>query len=179
METNLTIRNCAASFRFQCPKLWEKLSPTESPTVRHCSCCDRDVHYCTTDEQTIEHAKAGHCIAREIPELAVNGPAEGDLLVIGWGGTYGSIVTAVQRAQRKGHKVAQAHLRYLNPMPRNTGDVLKRYKKVLVPELNAGQLLMLLRSQFLVDAVGLNKIQGRPFLVSEIERKIDEILAKG
>jgi 2-oxoglutarate ferredoxin oxidoreductase subunit alpha len=115
-------------------------------------------------------------IANEIPELRVSGPENGDLLVIGWGGTYGSIITAVQRAQRKGFKVAQAHLRYLNPMPKNTGDVLKRYKKVLVPELNAGQLRWLLRSQFLVDAVGLNKIQGRPFLVSEIEQKIEELL---
>ena len=115
-------------------------------------------------------------IAKEIPLLEVNGPAEGDLLVIGWGGTYGAIVSAVQRAQRKGYKVAQAHLRYLNPMPKNTGDVLKRYKKVLVPELNAGQLRMLLRAEFLVDATGLNKIQGRPFLVSDIEEKIEELL---
>jgi 2-oxoglutarate ferredoxin oxidoreductase subunit alpha len=117
-------------------------------------------------------------IANEIPELTVVGPEEGDLLVIGWGGTYGSTITAVQRAQRKGHKVAQAHLRYLNPMPKNLGAVLKRYKKVLVPELNCGQLRMLLRAQFLVDAVGLNKIQGRPFLVSEIEQKIEEMLAR-
>jgi 2-oxoglutarate ferredoxin oxidoreductase subunit alpha len=116
-------------------------------------------------------------IANDIPELTVSGPAEGDLLVIGWGGTYGSIVTAVQRAQRKGYKVAHAHLRYLNPMPKNTGDVLKRYKKVLVPELNTGQLRMLLRGIFLVDAQGLNKIQGRPFLVSEIEQKIEQILS--
>jgi len=115
-------------------------------------------------------------IAKEIPLLEVNGPPEGDLLVIGWGGTYGAIVSAVQRAQRKGYKVAQAHLRYLNPMPRNTGDILKRYKKVLVPELNAGQLRMLLRAEFLVDAIGLNKIQGRPFLVSEIEERIEELL---
>jgi len=116
-------------------------------------------------------------IADDIPELAVNGPAEGDLLVIGWGGTYGSILSAVQRAQRNGSKVASAHLRYLNPMPKNTGDVLKRYKKVLVPELNSGQLRMLLRAGFLVDAVGLNKVQGRPFLVSEIEKKITEMLS--
>jgi 2-oxoglutarate ferredoxin oxidoreductase subunit alpha len=116
-------------------------------------------------------------IANEIPLLEVNGPDKGDLLVIGWGGTYGSIITAVQRAQRKGRKVAHAHLRYLNPMPKNTGEVLKRYKKVLVPELNAGQLSLLLRAQFLVDAQGLNKIQGRPFLVSEIEQKIEEMLA--
>jgi 2-oxoglutarate ferredoxin oxidoreductase subunit alpha len=115
-------------------------------------------------------------IANEIPELAVDGPEEGDLLVAGWGGTYGSIVTAVQRMQRKGFKVAHAHFRYLNPMPRNTADVLKRYKKVLVPELNAGQLLFLLRAKYLVNAVGLNKIQGRPFLVSEITTKIESML---
>src|SRR5262249_6350021 len=116
-------------------------------------------------------------IADAIPELTVTGPEQGDLLVIGWGGTYGSTLTAVQRAQRKGYKVAQAHLRYLSPMPKNTGVVLKRYKKVLVPELNSGQLRMLLRAEFLVDAVGLNKVQGRPFLVSEIEQKIEEMLS--
>jgi 2-oxoglutarate ferredoxin oxidoreductase subunit alpha len=115
-------------------------------------------------------------IANDIPELTVTGPAEGELLVIGWGGTYGSILSAVQRAQRKGQNVASAHLRYLNPMPKNTGAVLKRYKKVLVPELNSGQLRLLLRGMFLVDAVGLNKVQGRPFLVSEIEYKITEML---
>jgi len=115
-------------------------------------------------------------IANEIPELEVTGSAEGDLLVIGWGGTFGSITTAVQRAQHKGQKVSQAHLRYLNPMPRNTGKVLKSFKRVLVPELNGGQLLFLLRAEHLVDAVGLNKIQGKPFLVSEIEAKIDELL---
>jgi len=72
--------------------------------------------------------------------------------------------------------VAHAHLRYLNPMPRNTGEVLKRYKKVLVPELNGGQLRFLLRAQYLVDAAGYNKVQGKPFLVSEIESKIEEML---
>src|SRR5262249_52969780 len=109
--------------------------------------------------------------------LQVNGPDEGDLLVIGWGGTHGAILSAAERAQRKGNKVASAHLRYLNPLPKNTGEVLKRYKKVLVPELNSGQLRLLLRGIFLVDAVGLNKIQGRPFLVSEIEEKIAKMLA--
>src|SRR6202008_132564 len=77
-------------------------------------------------------------IANDIPPLQVKGPEQGDLLVIGWGGTYGAITTAVDRALNKGYKVAHAHLRYLNPMPRNLGDVLKRYKKVLVPELNSG-----------------------------------------
>src|SRR5204863_155143 len=106
----------------------------------------------------------------------VVGAPEGDLLIVGWGGTYGSLLSAVQRAQRKGLKVSFAHLRYLNPMPKNTGAVLKRFKKVLVPELNSGQLRMLLRAYFLVDAVGLNKVQGKPFLISEIEAKIEEML---
>jgi 2-oxoglutarate ferredoxin oxidoreductase subunit alpha len=121
-------------------------------------------------------AKKIENIATVIPDLAVNGPDSGDLLVIGWGGTYGSITTAVERCQRKGLKVAQAHLRYLNPMPKNTGDVLKRYKKILVPELNAGQLLWLLRAKYLAPAEGLNKIQGRPFLVSEIESAIEKMI---
>jgi 2-oxoglutarate ferredoxin oxidoreductase subunit alpha len=115
-------------------------------------------------------------IAQEVPDLVVNGPAEGDLLVAGWGGTYGSIVSAVQLSQRRGLSVAHAHLRYLNPMPRNTAEVLRRYKKVLVPELNGGQLRLLLRAEYLVDAVGLNKVQGRPFQVREIEAKIEEML---
>jgi 2-oxoglutarate ferredoxin oxidoreductase subunit alpha len=114
-------------------------------------------------------------IANDIPLLEVSGPTEGDLLVIGWGGTYGSIATAVQRAQRKGLSVAQAHLRYLNPMPRNIEKVLKSYKKVLIPELNGGQLAHLLRAAFLVDAVSLTKVQGRPFQVSDIETKIEEL----
>jgi len=116
-------------------------------------------------------------IANEIPNLEVVGPPSGDLLVLGWGGTYGAILSAVQRCQHKGHKVACAHFRYLNPMPKNTGEVIKSYKRVLVPELNCGQLRMLLRATYLVDAQGLNKIQGRPFLVSEIEQKIEEMLA--
>lgn len=116
-------------------------------------------------------------IAKDIPALEVKGAADAELLVIGWGGTYGAITTAVDRAQRKGYKVAGAHLRYLNPMPQNTGEVLKRYKKILVPELNAGQLRLMLRGMYLVDAVGLNKVQGRPFLVSEIEAKIAEMLS--
>ena len=95
------------------------------------------------------------------------------MLVVGWGGTYGAIADGrATRAQRRAASVAHAHLRYLNPMPRNTGDVLRRYRKVLVPELNGGQLRLLLRAAFLVDAVGLNKVQGRPFLVGEIEEKI-------
>ena len=129
-------------------------------------------HMCRTRAQKIAN------IAGEIADLAVMGPDSGDLLVIGWGGTYGSIKTAVENLQGKGYKVAQAHLRHLNPFPKNTGDVLKRYKQILVPELNGGQLRMLLRAKYLVDAQGLNKIQGKPFLVSEIESAMYELLAK-
>ncbi len=115
-------------------------------------------------------------IATTIPDLEVVGPDDAELLVIGWGGTYGSITTAVERAQRKGIKVARAHLRYLNPMPANTEAVLKRFPNILVPELNSGQLLWLLRAKYLVPARGLNKVQGRPFLISEIETAIAEAL---
>ncbi len=115
-------------------------------------------------------------IALTIPDLEVTGDADAELLLLGWGGTYGSIFTAVERAQRKGLKVASAHLRYLNPMPKNTEAVLKRFKKVLVPELNSGQLCWLLRAKYLVDAQGLNKVQGRPFLISEIEEGIVQAL---
>lgn len=116
-------------------------------------------------------------IANEIPPLEVNGPADAQLLVLGWGGTYGSILTAVQRCQRRGLKVAQAHLRYLNPMPKNTGEVLAKFKKVLIPELNGGQLCHEIRGRFLINAVSLSKVQGQPFLTSEIESKIEAMLS--
>jgi 2-oxoglutarate ferredoxin oxidoreductase subunit alpha len=137
-----------------------------------------NVSYDPANHEHMVHTRAKKIanIADEIPLLEVNGPAEGDLLVIGWGGTFGSITTAVERAQHKGHKVAQAHLRYLNPMPKNTPDVLKRYKKILVPELNSGQLCLLLRGMYLAPAESLSKVQGRPFLVSEIEEKIEQML---
>src|SRR5262249_6561315 len=132
-----------------------------------------NVNYEPENHEHMVHTRAQKIanIAKEIPPLEVSGPAEGDLLVIGWGGTYGSIRTAVQNARSRGLQVAQAHLRYLNPMPGNTGDVIRRYRRVLVPELNGGQLCQLLRSAYLVDAVSFSKIQGKPFLVSELESR--------
>jgi 2-oxoglutarate ferredoxin oxidoreductase subunit alpha len=116
-------------------------------------------------------------IANDIPPLEVLGdPEGGDLLVIGWGSTYGAIDQAVGRVRRRGGKVSAAHLRYLNPFPANLGQVLSRFEKVLVPEMNMGQLRLVLRGRFLVDAVGLNKIQGQPFKIKEIEKKIEELL---
>ncbi len=126
---------------------------------------------------TDTRAKKIDNIAQTIPALEVIGPADADLLVIGWGGTYGSITTAVERARRRGLKVAQAHLRYLNPMPWNTGEILKKFNKILVPELNSGQLTWLLRAKYLAPASGLCKVQGKPFLVSEIEEAIEKMLA--
>ncbi len=121
-------------------------------------------------------AKVAH-IAKDIPLLEVEGPAAGDVLVLGWGGTYGAITQATQQARLMGLKVASAHLRYLNPFPSNLETVLRSYKKVLVPELNLGQLIQLVRARFLIDAVGLNKIQGKPFKVTEIIEKIEEMIA--
>jgi len=111
-------------------------------------------------------------IAKDIPPLEVMGPAEGDLLIVGWGSTYGSIVQAREQAAAEGYAVAHVHLRHLNPLPPDLKDIIKRYKQVLVPEMNLGQLLRLLREHYLVNAVGLNKVQGRPFKVSEIHERI-------
>jgi len=117
-------------------------------------------------------------IAGDIPELAVDDPdGDAELLVVGWGSTYGPITAGVRRARRQGVRVAQAHLQYLNPLPRNTGDVLRRYEKVLIPEMNLGQLAMLLRAKFLVDAVSYTKVRGRPLGARELEDVITTMAA--
>jgi 2-oxoglutarate ferredoxin oxidoreductase subunit alpha len=116
-------------------------------------------------------------IASDIPELEVDDP-DGDakVLVLGWGGTFGPIAAGVRRARRNGRPVAQAHLRYLNPFPRNTGEVLRRYEKVLIPEMNLGQLLKLVRAEFLVDAVGYNRVRGVPLRASEVAEAIEAMV---
>lgn len=114
-------------------------------------------------------------IAADIPPQSVVGPDEGELLVLSWGGPYGACATAVRRMQKQGRSVAHAHLRYLNPLPGNLGELLGRYQKVLIPELNLGQLRQLIRAEFLVDAIGFNKVKGRPFAVGEIADKIAEL----
>jgi 2-oxoglutarate/2-oxoacid ferredoxin oxidoreductase subunit alpha len=115
-------------------------------------------------------------VADDIPDAVPAGDQSGDLLIVAWGSTHGPITAALKTARAKGQSVGHVHLRHLNPLPRNLGDVLKRYKHVLVPEMNMGQLVMILRAKYLVDAQGYNKIQGKPFKQSEIEQKIDEIL---
>jgi len=115
-------------------------------------------------------------ITQDVPNVMPNGDAEGDLLIVSWGSTCGSITQSVKAQREKGRRIGHLHLRYLNPLPGNVGDILKRYRKVLVPELNMGQLLWVLRAKYLVNAIGLNKIQGRPFKQSELDQKIEEVL---
>jgi 2-oxoglutarate/2-oxoacid ferredoxin oxidoreductase subunit alpha len=115
-------------------------------------------------------------IAADIPELAVDEEGGEELLVLSWGGTYGPVAAAVRRVRRDGGNVAHAHLRYLNPFPRNTGDVVRRYDKILVPEMNLGQLLKLVRAEFLVDAVGYNRVRGLPFRSSELAEAMEGML---
>jgi 2-oxoglutarate ferredoxin oxidoreductase subunit alpha len=116
-------------------------------------------------------------IASDIPPVEVFGPDEGDLVIVGWGSTYGAIRSAVERLRARGASVAHAHLRHLNPLPLNTGDVLRAYRRVLVPEVNMGQLLMVLRARFLIDAIGYNRVRGKPFRIAEIEAEAERILA--
>jgi 2-oxoglutarate ferredoxin oxidoreductase subunit alpha len=115
-------------------------------------------------------------IARDIPELAVDHQEGADLLVLSWGGTYGPVAAGVRRIRHRGGSVSHAHLRWLNPFPRNTGDVLRSYDRVLVPEMNLGQLLKLVRAEFLVDAHGYNRVRGKPFTAGEIAEAVDALL---
>jgi 2-oxoglutarate/2-oxoacid ferredoxin oxidoreductase subunit alpha len=119
-------------------------------------------------------------IANSIPPVEVDDPTgHARLLVLGWGSTYGSIGAAVRRARRAGHDVAQAHLRHMNPFPANLGEVLRRYDKVLVPEINLGQLALLLRGKYLVDVISYNRVRGLPFRAAELAEAIEEVLAHG
>jgi 2-oxoglutarate ferredoxin oxidoreductase subunit alpha len=115
-------------------------------------------------------------IARHIPDLTVDHQEGADLLVLSWGGTYGPVAAGVRRVRRRGGRVSHAHLRWLNPFPRNTGDVLRAYDRVLVPEMNLGQLLKLVRAEFLVDAQGYNRVRGTPFKASEIAAAVEAML---
>jgi len=115
-------------------------------------------------------------IANDIPELEVDDPDGADLLVLSWGGTYGPVAAGVRRARGDGGNVAHAHLHYLNPFPRNTGDVVGAYEKVLIPEINLGQLRKLIRAEFLVDAAGFNLVRGLPFRASEVQEAIEAML---
>ncbi len=151
------------------PGLEHRIGGLEKADVTGAISYDPDNH----DRMVRLRAQKVAGIAADIPELHVDDPdGDGDLLVVGWGSTYGPIQAAVRRSRKRGVRVAHAHLHHLNPFPRNTGEVLRRYSKVLVPEMNLGQLAMLLRAQFLVDAVSFTRVRGRPLTAGELEDAI-------
>ncbi|MFN8543692.1 MAG: 2-oxoacid:acceptor oxidoreductase subunit alpha [Candidatus Binatia bacterium] len=128
------------------------------------------------EQMTRTRARKVAGIARDIPPTEVFGPTQGDLLVLGWGGTYGPLREAARQLQAEGRKVAHVHLRHLNPLPADLGAILGRYRHVLVPEMNLGQLVRLVRAEYLVDAVGFGKVHGRPFKISEIVARAQKLL---
>jgi 2-oxoglutarate ferredoxin oxidoreductase subunit alpha len=115
-------------------------------------------------------------VANDIPNIEIFGESTGKVLVLGWGSTYGSITSAVEKMQREGKSVASAHLRYLNPFPKNLGEVLAGFDTVIIPEMNLGQLCTMIRARYLVDAVAFSKVKGRPFQIREIVSKVEEYL---
>jgi 2-oxoglutarate ferredoxin oxidoreductase subunit alpha len=139
-----------------------------------------NVNYEPLNHEKMIHLRAAkvEAIVREVPDAIPAGDPEGDLLLVGWGSTYGAITAAFRAARERGRKIGHVHLRHLNPLPKNLGEVMKRYRKVMVPEMNLGQLVWVLRAKYLVDAQGFNKVQGKPFKQSEIEAKIEEVLSR-
>ncbi len=137
-----------------------------------------NVSYDPSNHEKMTHVRAEKVanIAQDIPDIIPFGASEGDVLVVGWGSTYGAITSAVERLQKDGHAVSSIHLRYLNPFPKNLGALLKSFDKVLIPEMNLGQLSMLIRAKFLVDAQSLSKVQGKPFKISEIYEGVQKLL---
>ncbi|HEY2636376.1 MAG TPA: 2-oxoglutarate ferredoxin oxidoreductase subunit alpha, partial [Solirubrobacteraceae bacterium] len=136
-----------------------------------------DVSYEGENHELMTHLRAAKVAAIEVPDVEVD-DEHGDaaLLVLGWGSTEGSIRAGIRRARSGGVSVARAHLRHLNPLPANLGDVLRSYAKVLVPEINTGQLAQVLRAEYLVDVKTLSCVQGRPLYAAEVERRIlDEL----
>jgi len=139
-----------------------------------------NVSYDPANHDKMVHLRAAKVakIAQDIPPTEVFGDESGGLLVLGWGSTYGVIRSAVQRARTDGRRVAHAHIRYLNPLPPDLGAILRRYDSVLVPEINLGQLRLLVRGNYLVDAKGMNKVSGRPFTIAEIAARIGEMASE-
>jgi 2-oxoglutarate ferredoxin oxidoreductase subunit alpha len=137
-----------------------------------------NVSYDPMNHERMVHMRADKVarIANDIPPVQVHGDESGELLILGWGSTSGSITGAVNVARKMGLRVSRAHLRHLNPFPANLGDVLSRFEKVLVPEMNLGQLSLLLRARYLKDVISYAKVQGQPFHRQEIFQKIQDIL---
>jgi 2-oxoglutarate/2-oxoacid ferredoxin oxidoreductase subunit alpha len=133
-----------------------------------------NISYDGANHQLMTDLRAAKVDGIDVPPLEVDADPDATLLVLGWGSTQGSIRAGARRARLAGHKVALAHIRHLNPLPANTGDVLRSFDRVLVPELNTGQLAQILRAKYLVDVESFCKVQGLPIYASEIEREIEE-----
>jgi 2-oxoglutarate ferredoxin oxidoreductase subunit alpha len=137
-----------------------------------------NIDYSPANHQAMTEIRQNKVLGIEVPDQAIElGEAGGKLAIVGWGSTYGPIHQAVRRARARGQDVSHIHIRHIWPMPGNLGPLLKGYEKILVPEMNTGQLKTVLRDQFLVDAKPLNKISGQPFMIAEIEAAIEEALA--
>ena len=115
-------------------------------------------------------------VANSYPRTSINGAESGKTLVIGWGGTYGAITTAVRKLQKEGISISSIHLRHVNPLPNDLGDIMKRFDKIIMPELNMGQLSLLVRAKYQVDAIGINQVTGQPFQVAYLTQKIRDII---
>jgi 2-oxoglutarate ferredoxin oxidoreductase subunit alpha len=154
------------------PGLEHRIGGIEKQDVTGNISYDPDNH----DRMVRTRAEKVRRVAQEIPPTSITGPATGDLLVVGWGGTYGAITAAVERAHLDGRSVASVHLRHLNPLPPDLGHILREYRKVLIPEINSGQLVRVLRAEYLVDAVGFNRVRGLPLATEEIHEAILQLL---
>ena len=133
---------------------------------------DPDNHH----EMTLQRQRKVDIVANSIPDLEVYGENSGDLLVLSWGGVFGSVKSAVKKSQEHGSSVSHVHIRHINPFPKNLGKILKSFKKVLIPELNMGQLLTIIRAKYLVDAVGFNQVAGKPFSSNTVFNTIESLL---
>jgi len=154
------------------PGLEHRIGGLEKADVSGVVSYDPDNHH----RMTLLRDRKVAGIADDIPDLEVYGAAEGDLLIVGWGSTYGAIRSAVERLQAAGRSVAHAHFRHINPFPRNTDAVLRSYRTVVAPELNLGQLSWLLRARYLLDVRGFNLVRGKPFKISDIEEEAERLL---
>ena len=154
------------------PGLEHRIGGLEKANITGNVSYDPDNHdlMCKLRQEKIER------IALDIDDVVVDGEEEGELLVVGWGGTSGTLTEAVTRVRKDGHKVSRIHLKYINPFPKNLGEVLSKFDKILVPEINLGQLAKILRSTYIIDTIQFNKMRGLPFKINDIKEKIEEIL---
>jgi 2-oxoglutarate ferredoxin oxidoreductase subunit alpha len=156
------------------PGLMHRIGGLEKQDVTGNISYDADNHQHMVDTRAQKVAN----IAAAVAPATTLGPDRGDLLVLGWGSTRGAITSAVLQLQKQGHQVSACFLRWLNPLPQNLGELMARFRRVVLPELNKGQLCMLLRSRFLVDVESYSKVDGQPFKSHEVLERLTEVLAR-